>query len=235
MSAFEKFVILVAGGTGQRMGANVPKQFLKINGRAVVLHSIDRFVDALEDNFQLVIVSHPDHLQTMKSMVDTSFPSLQYMLVAGGKNRFDSCFNGIKAIDQFDDSAIVAIHDAVRPNVSKLVIHSAFATAKANGSGIPAIPVVDSMRSLESSGKSKIVDRSGLRLIQTPQCFSLLKLKQAYESAAVSESSSFTDDASVFEHNGNELRFSEGSSENVKLTTPEQLDLFAYLLRDKTN
>jgi len=208
------YAIIVAAGRGSRMNTPVPKQFLKLNGRPVLLHSISAFTSCVPGIRIILVLPSGQFGQWEK--IRTEFQvSGDVQLTEGGETRFESVKNGLALIPD-ERAALIAVHDAVRPLVSKKTIQSAFGAAEHYGSGVPALPISDSIRRIESA-TSIAVDRSRYCLIQTPQCFQVELLKTAY---AQEYKYTFTDDATVVESTGVPIRLVDGNPENIKLTTP---------------
>ncbi len=216
-------LIIVAGGTGSRMGAELPKQFLEIQKKPILLHTLERF-HSFDPHLQIVIVLHPDYADYWRDLAQTLQVTIPHTIVKGGKERFDSVRNGLLAITS--DSGIVGIHDAVRPLVSLKTFETCYNAARIHGAAIPVTPVNDSLRYVDQDG-NRIADRSRFRLVQTPQCFEISLLRKAFEQPY---HPSFTDDASVVESLGVSLHLVEGNRENFKITTPEDLRLADVLL-----
>lgn len=228
----QRAVVIVAGGVGSRMNADIPKQFIAVNKKPLIVYTIAAFVEIEDFNFsEFVIVCHQDYIKQLEDILSTYFKDINFILVAGGKSRFQSCFKGLKAIAARDNK-LVAIHDAARPLISKQLIKSVFEAAQIHQTAIPVINFKDSVRLIvEGTNDSKIVDRSRLRLVQTPQCFNHTKLLQAYENAINSNEHNFTDDASVWEALHHQVFLCEGEANNIKVTTPFDLKLVEVLLQ----
>lgn len=228
----QKAVVIVAGGIGSRMKADAPKQFITINGKPLIVYTINAFLENEALNFtEIVIVYHKDYFNLLKKILSTYFKHTNFVLIEGGKTRFHSCYNGLKAIVS-NNKKLVAIHDAARPLVSKQLISAVFETAAAQQSAIPVIKLKDSVRMLsEEKNSSKIIDRSYLRLVQTPQCFNHSKLLAAYEKALKTNKINFTDDASVWEAAFGNVHLCNGDSKNIKVTTPFDLKLVKATLK----
>lgn len=209
-------VIMVAGGTGTRMQSSLPKQFIPLDGKPVILHSFDAF-KAYDPEMQFILVLFKGLEQAWQEILDTHQYDLKHTLVEGGEERFHSVKNGLDALG--DDVDVVAIHDAVRPLVSQETITRCFEGATANGSAIPTIPVVDTVRRTTPEGNFSI-PRHELEAVQTPQCFKANLIKEAYNTAY---RESFTDDASVLESTGREIHRVSGNRTNIKITTQEDL------------
>ena len=211
------WVIIVAGGFGSRMQADMPKQFLELCGSPILMHSIKAFTDACED-IRMVVVLPPSQIEYWKELCHQYGFTQSHEIAEGGDTRFHSVKNGLSLLP---DEGLAAIHDGVRPLVSRQTITGCFREARKGGSAVPVVPVIDSVR--EVCGlTSRILDRSALRLIQTPQVFDIALLKKAYEQGYIP---TFTDDASVFEKAGHIIRLVEGNVENIKITTPNDLIL----------
>ena len=220
----KKAVIIVAGGTGTRMQLKTAKQFLPIAGRPVILHTLDAFRD-YDPDMQIIIVLFKNLFSDFHGLLKEYKYRLNCDLIEGGEERFHSVKNGLQKVKS--DVELVAIHDAVRPLVSKSTIARTFDEASINGAAIPAVPVVDTIRELNEN-ESITLTRSKLRAVQTPQCFSVELIKTAYD---VDYSPVFTDDASVVEAKGKEIRIVEGNRTNIKITTREDLLIAEALLR----
>ena len=194
------YAIIVAGGKGLRMGGDVPKQFLPINGKPILMHTIEAFRKAL-DGIEIILVLPADqHEYWQKLCQDYNFCSPE-LIAKGGETRFHSVKNGLAFLPD-DEDAVVGIHDGVRPFVSKETIQRCYATAAGGRAVVPVVPVVETIRQILPDGKSITRPRDEYRLVQTPQTFPLVMLKKAYEQ---SYSETFTDDASVVEAMGEEI------------------------------
>ncbi len=212
------YAIIVAGGKGLRMGGEVPKQFLPINGKPILMHTIEAFRKAL-DGIEIILVLPADqHEYWQKLCQDYNFCSPE-LIAKGGETRFHSVKNGLAFLPD-DEDAVVGIHDGVRPFVSKETIQRCYATAAGGRAVVPVVPVVETIRQILPDGKSITRPRDEYRLVQTPQTFPLVILKKAYEQPY---SETFTDDASVVEAMGEEILMVEGNRENIKITTPSDL------------
>ncbi len=212
------YAIIVAGGKGLRMGGEVPKQFLPINGKPILMHTIEAFRKAL-DGIEIILVLPADqHEYWQKLCQDYNFCSPE-LIAKGGETRFHSVKNGLAFLPD-DEDAVVGIHDGVRPFVSKETIQRCYAAAAGGRAVVPVVPVVETIRQILPDGKSITRPRDEYRLVQTPQTFPLVMLKKAYEQ---SYSETFTDDASVVEAMGEEILMVEGNRENIKITTPSDL------------
>ena len=218
----EKYVIIVAGGSGKRMGGEVPKQFLLVAGKPILMHTVEAFARANGD-FKFILVLPEAHFTTWHELVAEYNFNIPVILVAGGAERFFSVKN---ALAHVPNDALVAVHDGVRPFASKETILEAFAVAVEKGSAVPVIDEVDSLRRVRA-GESQAVNRSEYKRVQTPQVFQSTILKNAYNQEY---SSLFTDDASVVESIGHAITLTTGNVENIKITTPHELLLAEALI-----
>lgn len=216
------YAVIVAGGSGTRMGSDLPKQFLPINGVPILIHTIRAFLSAMED-VQIVVVLPELHLEAGRQYLAQFLPDLQAILVQGGPTRFDSVRNGLSVTD---DEAIVFVHDAVRCMVSPALIRQCYQDTQLYGSSVPAVAVKDSIRRMEGA-HSVVVDRSVLRAIQTPQTFPAGELKKAFQQP---NQPSFTDEATVWESYGKTVHLTEGEERNIKITYPTDLLIAEQLL-----
>lgn len=208
------------------MQSDIPKQFIKIENKPILLHTLQRFVET--HLFKVIIIVLPKaHFQTWEHLVQEYEIKIPHTLCEGGSQRFFSVKNALNLIH---DKGIVAIHDAVRPFASIDTIKNCVKTAGAKGAAIPNIPVSESVRYFENNQYLHI-ERQKVRIIQTPQCFDIERLKKAYHQEFQPEK--FTDDASVYETDGNNLFFVDGNPENIKITTPFDLIIAQALLNVK--
>lgn len=225
-SALTRAAIIVAGGKGRRMGGDVPKQFLPLEGRPVLMRTIDRFRQ-FDPTMQIVLVlpkDQQDYWLRLCGQYDLA-DSARIVLADGGEERFHSVRNGLLMVSS--DVDLISIHDGVRPFVSLEVIRACYAEAARSGAAIPVVPVVETLRHLYNKESSITVPRSDYRLVQTPQVFRADLLRRAYEQPF---RDTFTDDASVVEALGHGVTFVEGNRENIKLTTPFDLRVASVLL-----
>lgn len=221
-SSATRFAIIVAGGSGSRMKSDRPKQFLLLNGKPILQHTLERFLSVSPPPHLILVL--PAHDQLMWETLcrqhnfhpDPAVSSIQF--VAGGATRFQSVRNGLRAIQRAD--GLVAVHDGVRPFVSPEIIRHSYETAARTGSAVACVPVKDSVRQVRPDGTSLALDRSSLRLIQTPQTFELGRFRQAFDT---DEQPFFTDCASVMEYAGFPITLIDGAYENIKITTPDDL------------
>lgn len=223
----KKYVIIVAGGKGLRMGGEVPKQFLPIGGKPVLMRTMEAF-HSYDPQIHLVLVLPVVQQVYWKELCDKHSFALSYRLADGGETRFHSVKNGLDTILS-DEDALVAVHDGVRPFVSAGVIARCFDEAARTGAVVPVADVVETVRHLEAGGHSITVSRDDYKLVQTPQVFSFLLLKRAYAQPYVP---AFTDDASVVEALGHRVTLVKGNRENIKLTTPFDLMIADTLVKN---
>ncbi len=214
-------VIIVAGGKGKRMQSDLPKQFLELAGKPILMHTIDRFKSYAD---RILLVLPKDNFKIWNDLVEKHNYNTNIELIEGGKERFFSVQNALACIP---DNEIVLIHDGVRPLVSGDIIQSVIDTVKPEKGVIPVVELKESLRELQKEG-SKPVDRAQFRLVQTPQGFYSTTIKQAYQSEF---QTFFTDDASVFEHAGFSIDLVQGHPHNIKVTLPEDLFLAQYLIQ----
>ena len=220
----KKFVIIVAGGSGSRMGGEIPKQFLELCGKPVLMHTIQVFHD-FDPESKIILVIPEDQKQFWKGLCLKHSFSLQHQVVAGGKIRFFSVLNGLS---QIDGEGIVFIHDGVRPLVSRETLDRCLETAQKYGNAIPVLPVTESLR--KQAGDQNIsVDRSQYFSVQTPQTFRCEQILEAYNQDF---DLAFTDDASVAEKAGFPIQMVEGNRENIKITIPIDLIVAEALLKN---
>jgi 2-C-methyl-D-erythritol 4-phosphate cytidylyltransferase len=221
MPVVRRFAIIVAGGQGTRMNNEVPKQFIEISGKPVLVYTIESFLRAQVDVLILVIAKN--HLERWASIKEQWLPKQSIQIVNGGETRFQSVKNGLKPVQ---GPGIVAIHDAARPCVSAQLISAGYEAAAIHKSAVASVALRDSIRE-KSGGTTVSRDRSNYYLIQTPQTFDIDLLKKSYETT---NDTRFTDDASVVASKGHEVYLIEGFYQNIKITTDEDLDLARLFL-----
>ena len=222
----KRYVIIVAGGKGLRMGGDVPKQFLPIGGRPVLMRTIEAFRKVYDDIKVILVLPHEqqEYWAELCKAYDFGIP---LQTADGGDSRFHSVRNGLALVPD-DAEGLVGVHDGVRPFVSEETIKQCYQSARENGAAIPVVPVVETVRQILPEGDSVTVDRDNFRLVQTPQVFTIDVLKKAYLQPYQRE---FTDDASVVEEMGQPVTLVEGNRGNIKLTTPDDLKLAEVLCR----
>ena len=219
-----EYVIIVAGGKGLRMGSDIPKQFLPIGGKPVLMRTIERFCEYSAD-IQIVLVL-PEAQQAYWQQLCKKYDfHMDYQLANGGETRFHSVQNGLALIPD-DAEGVVGVHDGVRPFPSIEVIRRCYETAQSQKAVVPVIPVVETVRHLENE-KSVTVPRDEYCLVQTPQTFDIQLLKAANRQPY---NDGFTDDASVVEAFGFDITLVEGNRENIKITTPYDLKIAEVLI-----
>lgn len=205
----------MAGGIGTRMKSDVPKQFLHIDGLPIIVRSIQKFLE-FDSNISIVVVLPEGHIEEWKNIKSQYLPNVNLGLAVGGETRTHSVMSGLA---QIAEDGLVTIHDAVRPYVSIETIASSFKSAQINGSGVAVVALKDSIREIDGD-ESIARERSNYVLVQTPQTFNVRSLKEAYQRVGTA---TYTDDASVFEAAGNKVHLIDGSYDNIKITTPEDL------------
>jgi len=211
----KKYTIIVAGGSGNRMNTNVPKQFMLLAGKPVLMHTIQRFFDA-DPSSEIIVVLPQSEINRWKELCTQYSFTVSHHITEGGENRFHSVKIGLALVNE---NSVVAIHDGVRPFVTADLINRAFSEAEEHGNAVPAIPVNESIRKVEGY-TNEIMDRDSFVIIQTPQCFTSEILKKAYSSGY---KNIYTDDASVVESCGEKIHLLEGERENIKITYPVDL------------
>lgn len=211
-----KFAVIVAGGSGTRMGLSTPKQFIILHDKPILMHTLEIF-NRYDPQIEIILVLPEHEIGKWKQLCDKFFFHTSHQLVAGGESRTESVRNGLNAIQ--DAEGLVAIHDGVRPLISTEIIGNSFIEAEEKGNAIVSVPLKDSIR-WSKEGENQAVDRSDYCLIQTPQTFKLSLIKQAYQALGTQ---SLTDDASVLEANGAKINLIPGDYRNIKITTPEDL------------
>lgn len=218
-----RYAIIVAGGKGLRMQSDVPKQFLPLCNRPVLMHTLERFIACEE----IILVLPSEQIDYWRALCAEHQFDLPHRVVSGGVTRFHSVQNGLEALGDLSD-ALVAIHDGVRPLVSAEIVEQAYRAAEQYGAALPYTEVVDSLRRRITGERSLAVVRSEYIAVQTPQVFRLELIRSAY---ALPYREDFTDDASVYEASAlGEVTLVLGSSENIKITSPKDLALAEYLL-----
>lgn len=221
------YSIIVAGGKGLRMGGEVPKQFLPIGGKPVLMHTIEAFRQALDDVQIVLVLPAEQHEYWQKLCEEYNFCSPK-LIARGGETRFHSVKNGLALLPN-DAEAVVGVHDGVRPFVTAETIRRCYMAAAEGKAVVPVVPVVETVRQILPNGKSMTRPRNEYRLVQTPQTFPLALLRQAYQQTY---SETFTDDASVVEALGREIVMIEGNRENIKLTTPADLSYAQFIIHN---
>lgn len=217
-----EYVLIVAGGKGLRMGADIPKQFLPVGGKPVLMHTLEAFY-AYSQDIQIILVLPHDQQDYWQGLCREYRFTLPHRIAEGGETRFHSVRNGLALVEE---AGLVGVHDGVRPFVSQEVIARCYRLAATQKAVVPVVKVVETVRRLTDNG-SITVNRDSYRLVQTPQVFDAELLKRAYSQPY---SPLFTDDASVVEACGTPVVLTEGNRENIKITTPFDLKVAAALL-----
>ena len=218
------YIIIVAGGKGLRMGSDIPKQFLPVGGKPVLMRTLERFRE-YSPTLKIILVLPKAQQDYWRQLCADYHFNVEYQLADGGETRFHSVQHGLALIPD-EAEGVVGVHDGVRPFPSIDVIRRCYDTAREKKAVIPVIPVVETLRHLQ--GKSSItVPRDDYRLVQTPQCFDIQLLKAANRQPY---NDGFTDDASVVESFGHAITLVEGNRENIKITTPYDLKIAKVLI-----
>jgi 2-C-methyl-D-erythritol 4-phosphate cytidylyltransferase len=221
-----EYALIVAGGKGTRIKSKIPKQFLELNGLPILMHTINAFV-RYSNSVRIILVLPEEDFEIWNALCAKFSFNVPVTLQRGGESRFQSVKNGL---DKIEGDGLVAIHDGVRPLVSEDIIGASFRLAAVHQSAVAAVRLKESIR-MTDQDNTKAMDRSRFRLIQTPQTFQVDLIKKAYQQK---EDVSMTDDASVAERAGHIISLFEGSYENIKITTPEDLIVAEALLKQKS-
>lgn len=220
-----RYALIVAGGSGTRMGVEIPKQFITIGNKPILMHTIQKFV-GLTTQIDIVLVLPKNQIDKWFELCKEYNFKIEHKIVVGGETRFHSVKNGLNEIVIPD--SIVAIHDGVRPFVTQKVIEECYKVAEKLRNAIPVIKPVESVR-MENSSGSYPVDRNSVYLVQTPQVFQSAIIKECYQTAF---QPSYTDDASVAEFHGIKINLVDGNRENIKITSPLDLKIAESILLD---
>ena len=221
----KEYALIVAGGKGTRIKSSVPKQFIELNGKPILLHTLEVFY-RYSRNLTVILVLPEDDFSLWRAICTQFNFTESVTLQPGGATRFQSVRNGL---DKIDGEGLVAIHDGVRPLVSEDIIGASFRLAAIHQCAVAAVRLKESIR-MTDKDTTKAVDRSRFRLIQTPQTFDVQLIKKAYR---MKEDVSLTDDASVAERAGHPISLFEGSFSNIKITTPEDLVIAGALMTER--
>lgn len=219
----KKYVLILAGGIGKRMNSDIPKQFIPIVGKPVLMHTIAKFRE-YDPEMQIIVIIPKVHIPLWLDLCQEFSFKIEHEIVEGGKERFYSVRNGLDAIS---DSGLILIHDGVRPLVSLETIDRVVNTSLEKGNAIPCMEINQSVRKV-SAGKNRMINRAGLRVIQTPQGFHSKLIKEAYSKRY---RKSFTDDASVLEASGHEINLVKGNNKNLKITNSIDIHMIDCLMR----
>jgi 2-C-methyl-D-erythritol 4-phosphate cytidylyltransferase len=221
----KKYAVIVAGGSGTRMGGDLPKQFMLLKDKPLVYYSLKAFLDAFDD-LEIILVLPADYTAMGEEIIDAYFDKDRILLCEGGDTRFQSVKNGLQLIT---DESIVFVHDAVRCLVTKELIDRCYESAVATGSAVPVVPSKDSVRLLTDESNEPI-DRNKVMLVQTPQTFHSKILLPAYQ---IDYKDKFTDEATVVEAFGLKVTFVKGEESNIKITQPVDMLIAASLLKSE--
>ncbi len=222
----KKYAVIVAGGTGKRMGNTIPKQFLLLKGKAVLWYTLETFMRAYSD-IKIILVLPEQHVNKGKIIAASFSESNQIETVCGGDTRFHSVQSGLRAVKE---DSVVFVHDAVRCLVSVPLIYRCYKTAVEKGSAIPAVPATDSIRILNHTYHS-VANRAQVRIIQTPQTFLSSIILPAFEQ---NYTDAFTDEATVVEANGTQVFLAEGEYDNIKITRPVDMMIAERILEERS-
>lgn len=222
----ELTIIITAGGVGKRMGTEVPKQFILLNSKPILLHTLERFYSLFPDA-QYIITLPDGFIEDWKKLCLDAGSTIDHQTITGGKERFDSVKNALALASGKN----IMIHDGVRPLVSHSTLTNGLEALKEFNSAIPVIAPNESIREIKGD-ETKSVNRDNYLLVQTPQCFRAAIIKNAYN---LPFQNAFTDDASVVEFGGEKIHVFEGNKENIKITNPSDLAYAEFLLKMDKN
>ncbi len=220
----KRYVVIVAGGSGSRMRSEVPKQFIVIGTKPLLMHTIDAF-KKFDSAIQIILVLPESQKEYWSNLCEKYSFSTIHDVVNGGETRFHSVSNGLVLVKE---PGIVGIHDGVRPFVSQKTLFNCYKTAEDSGNAVPAVDAFESVRQTDATS-NRAIDRTTIKLVQTPQVFRSEQLLKAYKTEFTS---GFTDDASVAEAAGYHINLVEGNRENIKITTPFDLKIAEALLKN---
>ncbi len=223
MDGINKYAVIVAGGKGVRMGSVIPKQFLPLVGKPLLCYPIQAFAEALPD-IHIILVLPADQLSSAEIVLRSYLSGINVTVVAGGETRYHSVQNGLKKVN---DDGVVFVHDGARPMLQEDLIMRCYRQAVELGSAVPVVPAMESMR-VRENGHSKPVNREQLCVVQTPQTFRTGIILPAFHQEF---QPSFTDEATVVEAFGAEVRLVNGSHDNIKVTTPVDMLIAEALLK----
>ena len=210
-------VVIVAGGSGSRMGSEVPKQFLLLKGKPILLHTMERFY-SYDNHIEIILVLPESQISYWDSIVEKYTIEIPHKVTKGGNSRCESVFNGLKKLSA--QIELIAIQDGVRPNSTHDIIKNGFSTALEFGASVAAVKLKDSIRKVSDNGSSQQRNRDDYMLVQTPQCFKREVILDAYQNYF---DASNTDDASLVENAGYDVHVYQGSYTNLKITTPDDI------------
>lgn len=221
----KKYAIIVAGGTGTRMGGNLPKQFMLLKGKPVLYYALQTFLEAYED-LQVILVLPVEYTDMGQEIIDAFFDKERVRITAGGDTRFQSVRNGLALVPE---ESIIFVHDGVRCLLTKELVHRCYRQAVETGTAIPAVPSKDSIRLVSDEG-NEAYDRNKVMLVQTPQTFHSKILIPAFQ---IDYKDKFTDEATVVEAFGMKVSLVEGEESNIKITRPVDLLIAEQLLQER--
>ena len=221
----KKYAIIVAAGSGTRMGGAVPKQFILVNSKPVLYYSLQTFLNAFAD-IQIILVLPVDYTDMGQEIIDAYFDSDKIRVTAGGDTRFQSVKNGLQLVE---DDSIIFVHDGVRCLLTENLIHRCYANAVETGTAIPVITSRDSVRIVQEEGNDAI-DRNKVMLVQTPQTFHSKILLPAFK---IDYKEKFTDEATVVEAYGLKVTLVEGEENNIKITKPMDLLIAEKIINER--
>ena len=210
-------VIILAAGVGNRLGSELPKQFLVLGNKPVLMHTIEKFHSCKEFDFNIMLVLHEEYLAYWQELCAIYRFNIPHKIIIGGAERFYSVKN---ALDTLPKNSYVGVHDAVRPLITQEVIQQAYQTAHQLGNAVPAVPATNTIRFYDGTKPSKALNRSHIYVVQNPQVFKVDDLQQAYRQPY---QPLFTDDATVAEHYGIKINLVKGDQRNIKITHPADM------------
>ena len=224
----KKYAVIVAGGSGQRMGGELPKQFQDLKGVPMLCRSMKAFHEEDEET-EIILVLPENYISLWRELFSSLCRdySISHKIAKGGSSRTESVKNGLALIPDKEES-LVAVHDAARPLITKRMIEAGWKEAEEKGAAVPAVPVIDSLRLINSSGKSEAVDRSLFVAVQTPQVFKTSLLKRAYKE---NPEKIYSDDATAVEAIGQKISLFEGEVRNMKVTNPGDFEIAALYIQ----
>lgn len=221
----QQYVIIVAGGIGTRMKSDRPKQFIDLLGEPIIIRTIRCFISYSPD-IHIIVCVHRNYKAHLEGLIEKyALREYDIRITPGGETRFESVRNGLALVE--DEQAVVGIHDSARPFVSVQTIALCYETARTRGNAVPCLPVTESLRKI-SNNINHSVNRNEYKIVQTPQCFLVSRIRKAFSEAA---GTAFTDDASVLEASGENIVLVEGNEENIKITSPHDLLIAKAILQ----
>lgn len=219
----KKYLIIAAGGKGTRMEEEIPKQFLLLGDKPLLMQTIDAF-DLMDKDIEIFVVIPEEYFELWNELIERYDFKIKHNLIKGGETRFQSVKN---ALEKIEGESLIVVHDGVRPFISKTTLKRSYKSAIEHGSAVPVIGLTDSVRKVEEN-TSRAIDRKKYRVVQTPQIFKSNIIKTAYEQEYVPD---FTDDASVVEAAGHNIKLVNGDRENIKITTYFDLILAESIMK----